>query len=139
MPVNGYAQQKIKRSELPPRIFSKFITLFPNNAHLKETAWEKQGANYSMSFDKKGQKNSATLDPSGKIIALKANIAIDLLPNDIFCYLEDHYRRYYEDSAIRTIDAKGKEVFEVVIYRQKEDKTTLVFDGEGHFLHIKTK
>ncbi len=137
--LQAIAQQKIKRSDLPPRIFSKFVRLFPNDASQRTTVWEKQDKNYSISFEKKGQKNTATLDANGNLLAMRAAIRLDQLPNPVFCYLEENYRRYFEDSALRNVDAKGNENYEVVVFRYENDKTTLVFDEKGKFLQNKTK
>ena len=131
--------QKIKRADVPPRLFSKFMRLFPNGASLPTAVWEKQGANYTLSYAQKGQTNTAKLDPSGKVLSMRAAIRLDQLPNDVFCYLEENYRRYFEDSALRIVDAKGEETYEVVIFRQESDKTTLFFDDKGEFTGIKPK
>lgn len=131
--------QKIKRSDVPPRLFSKFTRLFPNSAGLPTTVWEKDGANYTLSYTKKGQVSTATLDPNGKTLSMRAAIRLDQLPNDVFCYLEDNYRRYFEDSAMRIVDIKGDETYEVVVFRYESDKTTLLFDDRGRFLSIKPK
>lgn len=139
--ILGIAQlthaQVIKRDQVPAALRSKSITVFPNNATLKTTVWEKKGANYIMSFEKKGQKNSVTFDPKGKILRLYANIRFDQLPNEVFCYLEDNYRRHFEDSAFKIVDDKQNITYEAVVYRDKNDKTTLIFGEKGNFISIK--
>ncbi len=134
-----YAQQKITRDDVPPMVRSKSVTIFPNNAIDKKTVWEKDGANYVMSFDKKGHKNSVILSPKGKILLLRANIRLDELPNDVFCYLEENYRRYFEDSAMKVVDEKENTIYEVVVFRYENDKTTLLFDEKGKFISKKAK
>lgn len=121
--------QNIKREDLPKRVYSKFLNIFPDS--YASAVWKKEGNLYTAKFEALGEKNTISFDPNAKVKYLWAAYDPNKLPDGILCHLND--RAYYRCRivrAIRTVDAKG-DLLEITIQSMTGVQKTLLLDAQS--------
>lgn len=126
---HGLNAQNIKREDLPKRVYSKFLNIFPDS--YASAVWKKEGNLYTAKFEALGEKNTISFDSDAKVKYLWAAYDPNKLPDGILCHLNDraHYRCRVV-RAIRTIDAKG-DLLELTIKSMTGAQKTLLLDAQS--------
>ncbi len=123
--------QKIKTSEVPATVTSKFTSLYPS---CKVEQWKKEKDNYEAKFEQNTTKMCIVISPTGDLVKTTTHIAVAELPRTANDYVAKNYAGKKITEACKTIEADG-----VVKYEAEVNETHLCFDANGTFVKAEKK
>lgn len=118
--------QDIKETEVPSVVMNSFKSQYANAL---KTDWEKKGTNYEAEFEVGTVERSVVLDPSGRVLMVKQEIANTELPAAVSNAISKNYKSYELDEAEK-IEYEGKTYYEVEVSRFFLGKE-LVYTADG--------
>lgn len=120
--------QKLKENEVPVNVRVTFKKHYPA---VKAEKWEKEGANYEVSFDLNKVDYSVLIDENGAILETEVEIKVSELPALAIEYMAKHYAGQKVKEAAKITAADGTVTYEAEI--KGED---LIFNSEGTFIKV---
>lgn len=144
--TGSLSAQKIKLADVPEAVRTSFTNLNPN---VKDADWEKEGADYEVSFDvkrvgidnpkkKETIERSMVFNVSGKLLQTEDEIKTDALPKAVKDYVAAKYPEYKLSEAAKITDDKGLITYEAEVEKGREE-FDLIFDANGNFLSKEAK
>lgn len=118
--------QKMKASEVPSAVTTKFTSTYPKAEHPK---WEKEGNNYEAEFEFNEVEMSALFDANGTIVETEVEIKVSELPKAVTDYMAKNVAGSKIREASKITDAAGK-----ITYEAEANKKNYIFDSEGTFI-----
>ena len=118
--------QDIKETEVPSVVMNSFKGQY---ADALKTEWEKKGNNYEAEFEVGTVERSVILDPSGKVLMQKQEIANTELPAAVANAVKQNYKSYDLEEAEK-IEYNGQTYYKVELERFFLDKD-VIFTAEG--------
>ncbi len=122
--------QKLKEADVPAAVKSTFTKQYST---AKVDKWDKEDANYEVSFEYNKVEMSLLMDASGKVLENEAEIETSELPKSVTDYVAKNYAGYKLDEAAKITDAAGVVTFEAEMKKGKEEFDA-VFDSSGTFI-----
>lgn len=117
--------QKLTASDVPAGVKAAFEKEHPGVAG----KWEKEKANYEVSFKQENKAMSCVIDEQGTILETETDIAVSKLPASVLKYVSTHYKGAKIKEGARIVKANGE-----VNYEAEVGKQDLVFDEHGKFI-----
>ena len=134
--MNSAYSQKIKESEVPARVKTKFKSLHPD---IKDINWLKlKKGGYEAGFKQNKSEYGVSIDSIGNLKETEMDMKISELSKEIHEYVSKNYPDHNITEAAQITYADGKPMYEVEITKGKES-ADLLFDSsfkyvkKGHF------
>lgn len=118
--------QKMKASEVPSAVTTKFASLYPN---VKDVKWEKEGANYEAEFEVNEVETSVNFDATGNFLESETEVAKTALPAAAHDYLAKNAPGVKVKEVSKITDASGK-----ITWEAETGKLDYIFDESGNFI-----
>lgn len=115
-----------KDAAIPAVVEAAFKKHYPN---IIDADWEKEAANYEVSFEVNKAETSVVIDPSGQILETETEVAVNTLPQNIRDYVAVHYKGQKIKEAAKIVLADGS-----IQYEAEVGKKDLIFDTNGTFI-----
>lgn len=127
MMIDLSAQGKVLPQTSPPAVAkASFEKSYPNASKVK---WEKENAEYEVSFTSNGKGMSAVYDASGRLKETETTMPVAQLPAPVKSYIAQHYKGHKIKEAAEIKYADG-----TVNYEAEVNKTDVIFDLSGKFI-----
>lgn len=121
--------QKLSSAEIPSSVATAFAKSHP---HAKNVKWDKEGANYEVSFDEQKEEISIVYSADGSVMEIETEIEWNKLPEPIKQTLKKDFSDYKLKEYAKIVSGKGV-TYEVEV-SQKKQSYDLLFDVNGVFL-----
>lgn len=115
-----------QNKNVPEKVQRIFTEKYPT---AQEVKWNKENADFEVSFDLDDKDVSIVYDANGKEKEVEMEIQKSELPQAVLGYLEEHQKGKKIKETAKITDANGKVSFEVEI-KGKD----LMFDEQGNLL-----
>ena len=129
--MNSAYSQKIKESEVPDRVKTKFQLLHPD---IKDINWLKlKKGGYEAEFKQNKSEYGVSIDSIGNLKETEMDMKISELSKEIHEYVTKNYPGYTITEAAQITYADGKPMYEAEITKGK-DSFDLLFDSSFKYV-----
>ncbi|MGV3538537.1 MAG: PepSY-like domain-containing protein [Rufibacter sp.] len=118
--------QKINVSDLPSVVQNGLKSQFPAAANLE---WEKAGEFYEAEFDLNQVELTAQVDATGKVVAVKQDVAVTDLPSSVSEALKRDFPAHQIDD-LEKVERSGQVLYQVELENANQD-VQRVYTQEG--------
>ena len=126
--ISVQAQKDLPPAKVPAASKEAFAKAHPNVTG----KWEKEEADYEVTFKEGGRDMSCVIDKSGSIKETETVIPASDLPAPVTAYIASHYKGVKVKEAAIIVKADGTTVYEAEISGKD-----LLFDKNGNLLTTK--
>lgn len=118
--------QKIKPSEVPDPVLTKFCLLYPDASR---TAWTKEADQYQVVFNNDKKKTEAVFTAEGNVFLTRTEIRTCALPEPALDFLRKEDAEIKIEDACIVQDHRG-----VITFNASIDDKPFVFDWSGQHM-----
>ncbi len=122
--------QKLKESDVPSAVKSKFSQMYPG---AKDVIWEIEDKNYEAEFKESGTETSVMYNGSGTYLQTETEISVSSLPAGVSEYTAKNLPGSKINEASKITDANG-----TISYEAEIGSSDYLFDSSGKFLSKST-
>jgi hypothetical protein len=118
--------QKLKDSDIPAPVKSKFAALYPG---VKDITWEMEDGKYEAGFEQNKVETSVVIDASGNLTETETALGSADLPQTVQTYCDQNFKGKTIKEASLIISAAGDTTYEAEV-----DNVDYIFDAQGNFV-----